>query len=95
MRNLATAAFVQKELIRTIFYHLGRIPTNISKLIPGIGCDKVEIYSSLKRLLTMPLREREAQEKLNCFSSSMLFIKYGGSLPVRDMSLLDMVYRSE
>ena len=68
---------------------------NISKLIPGMGRERTERYSSLKRLLIAPFTERSAHLKLNSFSRDMFDIKYGGSLPVSDISLDDIVYRSE
>lgn len=76
-------------------HHLGVMPMNISKLMPGIGRDSTDRYSSLKRLLTVPLSERSAHLTESTFSSEMFDIKYGGSLPESDMSFDDMVYRSE
>ena len=71
------------------------MPMKISKLIPGIGRESTERYSSLKRLLTLPLSDRSAHLKLSTFSNEMFDMKYGGSLPVRDISFEDMVKRSE
>ena len=48
---------------------------NISKLMPGIGRDRTERYSSLKRLLIVPFSERSAQRSDSSFSSEMLLIK--------------------
>ena len=75
--------------------HLGVIPTNISKFIPGIGRDRTDRYSSSKRLFIEPLSEKSHQLNVKFFSSVMLLIKYSGSLPVRVISLLDIVKRSE
>ena len=72
-------------------YHLGVMPMNISKLIPGIGRDKTDRYSSLKRLFIVPFSERSAHLNTNTFSSDMFDMKYGGSLPVSDISFDDMV----
>ena len=78
-------------------FHLnfGVIPKNTSKLIPGIGRDNTERYSSLKRLLTAPLIEMSAHLYDMVFSNAILLIKYSGSLPVSVTSLDDIVYRSE
>ena len=76
-------------------YHLGVMPRNISKLMPGMGRDKTDRYSSLKRLLMTPLRDISAQRNEKPFSSDMLLMKYSGSLPVSDMSFEDIVYLSE
>ena len=72
-------------------YHLGVMPTNISKLMSGIGRDKTDRYSSLKRLFMVPFSERSAHLNDSTFSSEMFDMKYGGSLPVSDMSFDDMV----
>ena len=69
------------------------MPINISKFMPGIGRDSTDRYSSSNRLFTEPFRLRSAHERLIFFSRDMLLIKYGGRVPVRDMSLLDMVNR--
>ena len=74
--------------------HLGVMPRNISKLIPGIGRESTERYSSSKRLFIDPLSEMSAHLNTNTFSSEMLLIKYSGSLPESVMSLLDIVNRS-
>ena len=68
--------------------------TKISKLIPGIGRESTERYSSLKMLLTVPLIERSAQRNGNSFSSEMLLIKYSGNFPVSEISFDDIVKRS-
>ena len=75
------------------YYHFGVMPMNISKLIPGIGRARTERYSSLKRLLIVPLSDRSAHLNERLFSRERLFIKYGGRVPERVMSLLDIVYR--
>ena len=71
------------------------MPMNTSKLIPGIGRDNTERYSSLKRLLTVPLSERSAHFMLKTLSNDMFDMKYGGSFPVSEISFDDIVYRSE
>ena len=76
-------------------YHFGVMPMKIPKLMPGIGRDKTERYSSLKRLFIVPLSERSAHLKWRLFSMAMLLIKYGGSFPVSDRSFDDIVNRSE
>ena len=68
---------------------------NISKLIPGIGRESTDRYSSLNRLLIVPFNDISAQLNDNTFSSEILLMKYGGSLPVSDISFDDMVKRSE
>ena len=68
---------------------------NTSKLIPGIGRDNTERYSSLKRLFIEPFNDMSAHLNDKPFSSVMLLIKYEGSFPVRDISFEDIVYRSE
>ncbi len=47
--------------------HLGVIPIKNSKLIPGIGRDNTERYSSSKRLLTVPFKDKSAQRSENPF----------------------------
>jgi hypothetical protein len=61
--------------------------------MPGIGRERTDRYSSLKRLFIVPLTESVTLLSGILFSSEMLFIKYGGSVPESDMSLLDIVYR--
>ena len=63
--------------------------------MPGIGRERTDKYSSLKRLLIVPFSERSAHLNSNTFSREMFDIKYGGSLPVSEMSFDDIVYRSE
>ena len=75
--------------------HFGVMPIKNSKFIPGIGRERTERYSSLKRLLTAPFSEISAQLNDSPFSRVILLIKYGGSFPVRDMSFDDIVKRSE
>ena len=58
------------------FLNFGVIPKNTSKLIPGIGRDKTERYSSLKRLLTAPLIENSALLHETVFSKEILLMKY-------------------
>ena len=58
------------------FLNFGVIPKNTSKLIPGIGRDKTERYSSLKRLLTAPLIEKSAHLHETVFSKEILLMKY-------------------
>ena len=77
------------------FLNFGVIPKNTSKLIPGIGRDNTERYSSLKRLLTAPLIEMSAHLYDMVFSNAILLIKYSGSLPVSVTSLDDIVNLSE
>ena len=71
--------------------NFGVMPTKTSKLMPGIGRDNTERYSSLKRLFTVPFSEISAQRRLMTRSRDMFDIKYGGSLPVSEMSLDDIV----
>ena len=52
----------------------GVMPTKNWKLMPGIGRPRTERYSSLKRLLIVPLRDHSAHEQDICFSSVMLLI---------------------
>ena len=68
---------------------------NISKLIPGIGRESTDKYSSLNRLFIVPFNDRSAQLSEKPFSRVMLLMKYSGSLPVSVMSFDDMVKRSE
>ena len=75
--------------------HLGVMPINISKLMPGIGRDNTERYSSLKRLLIVPLSDSSAHFSVSTFSSEMFDMKYCGSLPVSEISFEDIVKRSE
>ena len=77
------------------FYHLGVMPIKNSKLMPGIGRESTERYSSFSRLFTAPLSDRSAHLSDTVRSRDMLLIKYGGSFPVRLMSLELMVKRSE
>ena len=72
-------------------YHFGVMPMNISKLMPGMGRDSTDKYSSLKRLFIVPFSDSSAHLNTNTFSSEMFDMKYGGSLPVSDMSFDDMV----
>ena len=65
-----------------------------SKFIPGIGRESTERYSSLNRLLTAPFSESSAHFNEIPFSKVRLFMKYGGSLPVKETSFDDMVWRS-
>ena len=58
------------------FLNFGVIPKNTSKLIPGIGRDNTERYSSLKRLLTAPLIENSAHLHETVFSKEILLMKY-------------------
>ena len=77
----------------SLYLNFGVMPMNISKLIPGIGRESTERYSSLKRLFIVPLTDSVTFLSGILFSIERLFIKYGGSVPERDMSLLDIVYR--
>ena len=81
--------------LQIVNHHFGVIPKNTSKLIPGIGRDKTERYSSLKRLLIAPLMEKSAHLHETTFSKAILLMKYLGSLPVKVISLDDIVNRSE
>ena len=56
-------------------YQCGVIDRNISKLMPGIGLESTDRYSSLKRLFTAPLMEKSAHLKAKDFSSEILDIK--------------------
>ena len=67
------------------------MPRKISKLMPGIGRERTDRYSSSKRLFIEPLRLKSAHDEENLFSKEMLFIKYSGSLPVSIISLLLIV----
>ena len=58
------------------FLNFGVIPKNTSKLIPGIGRESTERYSSLKRLLTAPFIEKSAHLHETVFSNAILLIKY-------------------
>lgn len=78
-----------------VVYHLGVIPINISKLMPGIGRDNTDRYSSSNRLFIVPFSEMSAHLNDCTFSSVILLMKYGGNLPVRETSFDDIVYRSE
>ena len=55
--------------------HLGVIPIKNSKLIPGIGRDNTERYSSSKRLLTVPFKDKSAQRSENPFSRVTLLMR--------------------
>ena len=70
---------------------LGVMEMNISKLIPGIGRERTDRYSSLKRLLMVPLMESSAQRRDIVRSKEMLLMKYGGKVPESERSLEDMV----
>lgn len=74
--------------------HFGVIPIKNSQFILGIGRERTERYSSLKRLLIVPLTDTSAHLNEKLFSREMLLIKYGVRRPVSVMSLLDIVYRS-
>jgi hypothetical protein len=74
--------------------HLGVMPMKNSKLMPGMGRDSTDKYSSLKRLLMAAFNEMSAQAGEHLFSSVTLLMKYDGSLPVSDMSFDDIVKRS-
>jgi hypothetical protein len=93
LKALHTSHFTDFALSKYPCYHFGVIDRNISKLIPGIGRARTERYSSLKRLLIVPLSDRSAHLNERLFSRERLFIKYGGRVPERVMSLLDIVYR--
>ena len=54
--------------------YLRLIPRNISKLIPGMGRERTERYSSLKRLFTHPFTFMSAHLNANCFSTVRLLI---------------------
>ena len=56
-------------------YHLGVMPTKNSKLMPGMGRESTERYSSSKRLFIVPFSDKSAQRKRKSFSSEMLLIK--------------------
>lgn len=56
-------------------YHLGVMPTKNSKLMPGMGRESTERYSSSKRLLMLPFSERSAQLNEKSVSSDRLLIK--------------------
>lgn len=75
----------------TLFYHLGVMPRNSWKLMPGIGRESTDKYSSLKRLFMLNFNEISDQENCRSFSMVILLIKYSGSCPEREISLLDMV----
>ena len=49
----------------------------------------------MKRLLITPFADNSICFRGIDFSSEILLIKYGGSLPEREMSFDDIVYRSE
>ena len=55
-------------------FQRGVMPTKNWKLMPGIGRPRTERYSSLKRLLIVPLSDHSAHEQEICFSSVMLLI---------------------
>ena len=86
---------LSQKLYSLLAPHFGVIPINISKLIPGIGRESTERYSSLKRLLIVPFSDRSAHLNASTFSSEMFDIKYDGSLPVSVISFEDIVNRSE
>ena len=59
--------------------------------MPGMGRERTERYSSLKRLFIVPLTERVTLLRGTVRSIERLFIKYGGRVPERLISLLDIV----
>ena len=67
------------------------MPTKNWKLMRGIGRARTERYSSLKRLLILNFIEISDQENCRSFSMVILLIKYSGSFPEREISLLDIV----
>ena len=66
---------------------------NNSKLMPGIGLDSTDKYSSLNKLLIAPFSDKSAHLVVIPFSIVRLFIKYEGSFPVNEISLDDIVCR--
>lgn len=66
---------IYKLSYRFFFPHLGVMPIKNSKLIPGIGRDNTERYSSSKRLLTVPFKDKSAQRSENPFSRVTLLMK--------------------
>ena len=59
----------------TLFYHLGVIPKNSWKLMPGIGRESTDIYSSLKRLFILNFMEISDHENFRSFSMVILLMK--------------------
>ena len=49
------------------FRNLGVMPMNISKLMPGMGRDNTERYSSSNRLLMLPFSDRSAPSERELF----------------------------
>ena len=75
--GLALTVAARKKWPQATSYHLkwGVMERNISKLIPGMGRESTERYSSLKRLLTAPLIDRSAHLNVNPFSREMFDMK--------------------
>ena len=67
------------------------MPIKNSTFIPGMGRERTERYSSSKRLFTAHFNERSAHLNEKPFSKVTLFIKYVGSEPESERSLLDIV----
>lgn len=65
-------AFILMQIIvyYFVFPNLGVMPMNISKLMPGMGRDNTERYSSSNRLLMLPFSDRSAHRKESCFPVS-------------------------
>ena len=75
--GLALTVAARKKWPHATSYHLkwGVMERNISKLIPGMGRESTERYSSLKRLFTAPLIDISAHLNVNPFSRVMFDMK--------------------